>query len=328
MSRCRHNLDREETAEGLGGPLGYFFFKRDLDHVLGGHRWLLNSLRTPCMPKQATRWLSEGKMVIQRSALLKLPPEALDQIFEELQGHDIFMLGIACKYLLCVAEKHILATLKELHAPWQDCRLILLGDTTRGRAALPRGLLSDAEREAIGTDREGGLAAYAEQKYIPALGERDALYHLRRTSSKKLRDEMRNAPWQIRNARGLSDYRMFCVLWGCTGVEYPAGPLVLCNLTKGEYVCEEKLMSRRHFDMSLAHALLVRVAWSSDPSVSMRCSDEFARELTRGVWAGDRFEVATMETLPKLTYENRRWRDVSSSVDKLLMHLCKENIEI
>ncbi|KAI0650880.1 hypothetical protein C8Q79DRAFT_1101776 [Trametes meyenii] len=291
----RYNVDREETGGGLpGGPLGYFFFfKRNLDHVLGCYRGLLNSLRPPCMPepqiRENTHWLSEGKTIVQRRALLKLPPEVLDQILEELQGHDIkFMLEIACKFPLC------------------NCRLILLGQNTRGRAALPRGLLTDAEWDIIGAVREGGLAAFAKQKYIPALGERDTLHHLRRTSSRKLHDEMCNAPWAMRKTRRLNHYRMFCVLWGCAGVAYSAGPLVLCNLSKGEYVREGKLISQWHLGVTLAHALLACIAWSLDASGSMKCLDEFLHEFTHGLWASDRFEVSTVETLPTSTYGNRQ----------------------
>lgn len=59
--------------------------------------------------------------------------------------------------------------------------------------------------------------------------------------------------------------------------------------------------------VNLGHALLSRICWSSDESISMICNKW---RLDRGCWAGDRFEVTTLSKLR----QGIDWKDVSDEV--------------
>lgn len=133
-----------------------------------------------------------------------------------------------------------------------------------------------------------------------------------------------HAPWQndrLILREGPSDFRIFSVLWGCAGVAYPEGARVLCNISKGEYIREDTLTVARDTDATLAHALLARVSWSTRLSVTVDCSERAKEEVRHGPWAGDRFCVATMDTLPVLGRGIGPWADVTGAVDWLLRDL-------
>ncbi|EDR04036.1 uncharacterized protein LACBIDRAFT_330974 [Laccaria bicolor S238N-H82] len=64
--------------------------------------------------------------------------------------------------------------------------------------------------------------------------------------------------------------------------------LILRNLTKKQYVRDDPTST------TLGTVLLARICWSSDPSRSMAYE---GHDLTRGVWAGDRFDITTLDRL-------------------------------
>lgn len=280
--------------------------------------------------REVDRWLAGARTVLQPSALSRLPVELLDMVFDGLQMQDVVMLAITCKRLLAVGARHVLAILTQLHAPWCHNRLILLGDDTSERASLPAGLYSDAEWHEIqpGPVHAPGLSYRSLiARYTAALGRQDVLLHMR--VPRKLRAEKGmfdgyRPPGTARRREGPSDFRMFGVLWGCAGLAYAGGAQVLCNESKGEYVREDGLTDT---GATLAHALLARIAWSTAHSVTVNCSEEARQEVGRGPWAGDRFCVVTMDTLPTLGRGVGPWRDVTEAVDRLLVHLWTDDNE-
>lgn len=273
-------------------------------------------------------------------------------IFDDLRMRDSVMFAITCKSLLIIGKRRLLAVLKALHAPWQNRRLILLGiDITSGRADLPAGLLTDAEWQKIENApllkplsgvaalRITGLNLYGPAYYKVALGKRDPLYHLRRRVPTTLRPVKGpsygqwNTPSGAESAKrseGPSDFRLFSVLWGCAGVAYPEGARVLCNTVKDEYIREDGLtVAQDRADVTLAHALLARIAWANaDYNIAVNCADWAKAEIRRGSWAGDRFCVVTMDTLPTLGPGVGPWRDVTDAVDKLLTHLKNPDVHM
>lgn len=102
---------------------------------------------------------------------------------------------------------------------------------------------------------------------------------------------------------------------------------ILCNLSKGEYVRNKALQElaaesddedkrrwiRKLSSVDLEHALLSRICWSTDPSISM----SYDKDLHRGPWAGDRLEVTTMD---KLT-NDVEWKDISGEVVDVLREI-------
>ncbi|KAG9004668.1 hypothetical protein FRB93_010158 [Tulasnella sp. JGI-2019a] len=82
---------------------------------------------------------------------------------------------------------------------------------------------------------------------------------------------------------------------------------VLCNLSKREYLRQETI--KAHGRAGFGTFLLARICWSWDPSVSMK----YTGGIHRGIWAGDRFEITTIEAM-KGGVTN--WKDVSEEMGK------------
>ncbi|TCD67777.1 hypothetical protein EIP91_011963 [Steccherinum ochraceum] len=108
-------------------------------------------------------------------------------------------------------------------------------------------------------------------------------------------------------------------------------PWVLCNLTTGEYVRasaianllepavlqDDKQRYRYIYGPNFAERLNVsmgavaRFCWSSDPSFSV--AEAYKGDIHRGVWAGHRFEIISLDSIRPLG-NGREWKDVSEEV--------------
>lgn len=108
-------------------------------------------------------------------------------------------------------------------------------------------------------------------------------------------------------------------------------PWVLCNISKGLYVRVDAATglggedsTGTPFRVGLDQVLLSQVCWSLDDSLAMRSEYEDEGgdifELHRGPWAGDRFEVTTMDRMKK----NIDWKDDSVRVLGLVVQIYKE----
>lgn len=106
---------------------------------------------------------------------------------------------------------------------------------------------------------------------------------------------------------------------------------VLCNFVTREYVRENALTVARGrvVRVTWGHVLLSKICWSSDPYTGMMSG----RALHRGAWAGGRFCITTLDSLPEIEVEmgfaawgegGRGWRDVSAEVNELLTDLFDE----
>lgn len=109
-------------------------------------------------------------------------------------------------------------------------------------------------------------------------------------------------------------------------------PTVLWNLSKQVYFRREsiptelpKAAERFDSDDVMGTTLLLQICWSSDDSLSLaygRKSDDV--KLSRGKWAGDRFELTGDDVLQsRLREEGSKWEDVSEEVIKLFVDVFK-----
>ena len=79
-------------------------------------------------------------------------------------------------------------------------------------------------------------------------------------------------------------------------------------------------------NVTLGHALIVQLLWSSDPSCDFDIPEEYHERILQGPWAGDRFCIINLHGLPELKpHVEREWVDVTERVDALLRHLWKED---
>ena len=250
---------------------------------------------------------------------------------------DCLMFAICCKRLLTIGKHHILRTLMFQYARDVDCRLVCLGEYASADDQAPTGMLTDDERKEI----ETAEISDEENKSVTPIAPRclyrfaSTHYQDRGSVDSALQKPLRSLRHEHRNVRkwlGPSldvmldlDMRMVAELGGtdCSSCQYyPDGPNVLCNMSKGEYILEEKLvdLQNKRGRVTLAHALLSRICYSPIQSVSIACDVEYADRLAKGPWAGDRFRITTVNQLPVLK-DGREWKDVTEEANLLLCHL-------
>ncbi|KAI0758175.1 hypothetical protein C8Q74DRAFT_1373210 [Fomes fomentarius] len=323
------NIDDKEKSPEICGKLFECFFET--------HPSLLYSLRLPVLPRQVDTWLRTGKHARQPGPLGKLSPELLDMIFDNIFFFwDIIQFSITCKLTLEVGKRHLLSALRRYHAPWAGQRLICLGGDPLD-SDLPKGLLTPFEqREILTSDipiarelrlagEEMYLAIYACETYLSrygTLGRADRLQRDYWEGMRKKREEVKDHPQSNR------DLDMFHALYIYSKPTYPKGSLVCCNLSKAEYIRQDRLRkmeweenwqrNRYKRSLGLAHALIVRICWSGDsPLYGAKGINE---QLAKGPWAGDRFSITTLETMPQ-PKDAKEWKDVTAEVDELLFRI-------
>jgi hypothetical protein len=97
-------------------------------------------------------------------------------------------------------------------------------------------------------------------------------------------------------------------------------PKILRNLSKRQYVRRgalKRMTCPAHWEwdkIDLGHVVLSRISWSSDSSVAM----SYKGDIHRGVWAGDRFGITSMDALDEKDENGQsvEWTDVTDEVLK------------
>nr|VWP00518.1 Lmo0105 protein [Ganoderma boninense] len=343
------NVDLREQDLDAGG--------KHLEFFLDGMRSLDQSLRIPCLPKAVDKWLSHGPFVVQPGPVGKLSTEVLDMIFEAILGNstqglaDNFLncvfLAVCCKRLLAVSKRHILRALMSIHARAVDCRLVCIGTATDVAEQAPPGMLTDAELQEIATTpipdeclyHNSAEEAVAKRHLLPFAREVYKSYRKVQTPLfdplKELGRCLYDIGMDVRTGYRLAPLRaleldMISALSTAAPFyprpEYPEGPAVLCNMSKGEYVCEETLLAYDTLNswwegVTLMNALLLRICYSPSGGTTVWCDDEDERQgLINGAWAGDRFRVTSMAEMPLLE-GGRQWKDVTEEVAELLWNI-------
>ena len=292
--------------------------------------------------REVDAWLMRGNVALQPGPFGKLSPEVIDMIYAQFASdddlEDVIGLAITCKPLLAVGKPHILRLLQAHHACWAGCRLICLGGYTQDDADLPAGLLTDAEKHKIATteipvlgkpgEYPKCLALYASELYSTGYGRRGRSYSEDEWAYWSDLREVRAMYGKDGDAQGLLELDMFDALYKYRAPTYPNGVVVLCNLSKAEYVREDHLTVIETNRFGLIHGLMARICWATDPSISMCCGEEYEEQFVKGPWAGDRFCIATLKEMPRLKIgAGKEWKDVTDEVDELLLHLWEENFD-
>lgn len=106
--------------------------------------------------------------------------------------------------------------------------------------------------------------------------------------------------------------------------EYPYNDRtrILRNLSRRQFVRSDSLavIGTDRF-CGLGRALLARICWSTDPS----CAMSYDGDITRGVWAGDRFDIVRLSELGDTLEEvnNSGWKDVTKEVREEMIEIWK-----
>ncbi|KAI0655941.1 hypothetical protein C8Q70DRAFT_404860 [Cubamyces menziesii] len=344
------NIDRRDSFGG--GKLGEWLFEAD-------HTDLLRELMIPVhLPKNYDEWIQRGERAVQRAPLFKLPNELFEAIFDLLEFEDFSILcfAITCKDVLTLAKQPIFRAMNCAIPTWAYCRLICLGDYADDIHDLPPGMLAEEElakmKVALAThgpsDGESDEPR-AETEYYgsvtdaldlvgnpsrPKWRKKDLDHTYRRLIAKSvLETDFRFMERDvllpiIRASRVLPRSSAEQCLWDADTVgefvlaRTKPAPEVLCNVSKREFVRHDALPEVPKFrNVTLAHALIVQVLWSPDPSCNFRVAEEYHERISHGPWAGDRFCVTTMATMSELSPGSEGWKDVSEEVVKFLDHL-------
>ncbi|KAJ3486276.1 hypothetical protein NLI96_g4360 [Meripilus lineatus] len=255
--------------------------------------------------------------------LLKLPPELVYMILELLDHFpDALALVMTNKMLYNLGFTHIQQRLIKLQSPCAGSRLICLGDYSKNHDLPDAITKEDLEEIPIW------------QKDHPNFSQEDPFSYYA-YASETFSDVSPDS-----YSRCASSFVMVRFEWRERGKDYDSkGPwykaledilkletlneedLVLCNLTKREYADGAKA-ARRTKDEDLAcnisymlgAILKCRLCWSSDSSISIS-KDPY--NISRGVWAGDRFEVTTKDRfMASIEKTQQEWKDVTEEVVK------------
>ena len=239
-----------------------------------------------------------------------MPVEIHQLIFDMLEEFaDVLCLALTNEQMFRSGEKRILATSKE-SAPWAGHRLICVGDCVENED-IPHGLLTPEEQEELNQkdeyDPNCTLSIYSLARNRFQHIEKKQPLHLY-SFFDKFRVHGDLFEWRI----GRDVFEDIAIWLDDKSSIDTAKPddydhqLILRNLTKKQYVRDNSTST------ALGTVLLARICWSSNPSCAMAYDEH---ELTRGVWAGDRFDITTLDRLEDDERTPGLWTDVSKEVD-------------
>ncbi|KAI0057625.1 hypothetical protein BV25DRAFT_1357333 [Artomyces pyxidatus] len=286
----------------------------------------------------ATSATADGHTSLGR---LELPNEIIHSIFDQIDDpEDAVCLSLSHRRLRAIGRRHVFTLLRRERASfsWIGDRLICVdGEDTH--ESLPEGLLTAAEENALRTWTEEDVESLELDLTLAELNGVGTA-----TCLKVRCREVEAYQWQpTPRKRSFSRIPMTVPYVTSERVRSAFETLirrnyharhrwVLCNLSKRVFVdivalarLADEETPTTPFLTSLggfAHVLLARTAWASSPPEDMY----YAGNIHRGVWAGDRFEILTMDRLDRLR-ENEEWVDSSPEVVEELKAIWKSEFQ-
>ncbi|KAG5642241.1 hypothetical protein DXG03_003365 [Asterophora parasitica] len=273
--------------------------------------------------------------------LSQLPTEIIDCVYQNFCDLvTVLCFAATCQRHYEIGRRHIEALVSATFVNlWAGNRLICLGHYAN-MDDLPPGMLTDAERELIKCRfADEDKDSYRIYEQLAVLQQHDPLWHFRREipvhrrfsydSKNKLSSfftklagyGLHDANMDMDSANVLRD------LITVPAVKPPStnetllygGAYVLRNLTSKEFIRGDAFRyiwrdPKHAFGLSVSfnHALIIRIAWSSDPSLSIVCNDRI--KIHRGKWAGHRFDISGIESVRNEEGAVDGWKDVSQGV--------------
>ncbi|KAG8997336.1 hypothetical protein FRB94_007691 [Tulasnella sp. JGI-2019a] len=288
------NFDSKQTYSG-GAKLGELFFKFSAEVLVSDLRVpdkvsfdeIMKVTRNAYDTKPTDCTNSETQLPEGVPLLTNLPVEIIKMSFKSIDKlQDAISLGLTCKRLLEIGLDQINRILAVSAGRWAGGRIACIGGY-EGNRDMPNHVLTP-EEQAILEDRDISLYEYGdsfEEVYGRCLPQCDSDFSRRLSQVER---------------------RQYRAIVGAAGDLFETA--VLCNLSKREYVRQEAVEG--FGSVGLGTFLLSRICWSEDSSVSM----EF-RDICDGDWAGDRFEITTINALKDGA---DTWEDVSEGMAGLM----------
>lgn len=219
---------------------------------------------------------------------LALPLELLEIILELIEGpSDIACLCGCNKTLWAIGYKYLVKASQAYPNNWQGDRILCLGDRSDD---LPEGLLAPEE-----------------QKELEKLERK---YHFRPTGRILTfmcqRAIPRSPPgnhWTVRP----DEFDVYDGRW------------ILCNSSKRQYVRADTVREIAGDAVNLGDVLLSQICWSSCPDIGI---SGYEGDVHRGLWAGDRFLITTLDELKDDQLEHEGiWQDMSGDVMQKVLEI-------
>ncbi|KDQ16494.1 hypothetical protein BOTBODRAFT_173016 [Botryobasidium botryosum FD-172 SS1] len=266
-----------------GGKIAESIWDRE-PHALASH------LIVPAKPSSINasisrrRALPATQTIDQLLGYLNLPTEILIMIFNEIDNFpDAFSLAYTNTYLLAAGQDILCALLKARETQWAGDRIVCIGDYAQNND-LPQGMLTTAEMQ--------GLLAF-ESDEVPRnlYGFADKKYQKPREYDKG---------WVETNefGRKLQPYTNGSASIACKALERSNPTIVYSATFPG---------ANTMYDFGTIH--LTRICW-----LSANVWEHNGKFLDCGVWAGDRFEITTMDAMHERINKGEAWDDISASM--------------
>ncbi|KAI0683677.1 hypothetical protein BC835DRAFT_1423075 [Cytidiella melzeri] len=298
------NLDKRCVQDPAGGSkLGEFFFRPGLPLPI-------NEFTIPSpLSSRVASLAAESPRIMHcssspNSRLLQCPDEIILLVFREIdQLSDAACFALADGKLFRIGLARIEELQRLLYSIWAGDRVLVIGDYTKDND-YPESVRDTVKEE---------LQYYAEDEAEEDTNDDSRFHHL--ASEYYDRPYRSENVWERHNVLKWNEDKDESNYKALVKQHYDHSSVwVLCNISKGEFVRKTSL--KDFFWADLGHAMLSRICWSSDSSIAMSYENE-KNPLHRGSWAGDRFEVTTMDRLRS----DIEWRDVSKEVADTLLDI-------
>ncbi|GJE90298.1 hypothetical protein PsYK624_064270 [Phanerochaete sordida] len=342
------NVDARESVGGADAKFGEIFWEPKNDLALSLVKYWGPERRTLNIWKDKEVTAREAK-ISAKSALLRLPNEILAAMFDEIDDlESCACLCISHDILGVVGEARLRELALPKAGPWAGHRLICCSPNCD---TYPSSVHDEIVAQAAAYDALPGPEESDSDSdfYSGFPGCVHATYE-RRESPRSWYSEQWNAelfdrmvcptPGFTRRDRKML-FTIYSVVNGVLGsIKLSASDLVLCNLSKGEYVrnnavaefnswatdelqadARERAASNSHysrtslryFSITFGIVLFSRICWA-DYVQECSMNEHVADRIAKGPWAGDRFEIVPAAKMDPTV----EWKDVSEEVMALM----------
>ena len=263
--------------------------------------------------------------------LLRLPIELLDAIFQKLDIEHVFVLGLQTRYFWNVARRHIQAYCASSCGPWAGKGIICVGEYLEP-ADYPPNILTESEKEELQkglNESEIWDDVWSDEGSTDFVSSPTNLYSLADARYQRVGE------WQYSLVNGLIGRAALLGEWHRLPTSrstpifndlphyelsdfYPEDqPWILRNLTTQEYVRSEAIAIKPEYIhgpnidvLGFGEVVWLRVCWSTETDGSM----DYTNNIHRGLWAGHRFDITTLDRHKQDSLERTEWKDVSEEI--------------
>lgn len=270
------------------------------------------------MASHHKRLIKSQQVVTQCSIFLTLPAELIGAIFDELDMFNALYLTGVCQRLREIGWPYLEKKFMNFLAPWAGHRLICVGEE-HPDDVYPPDMLSKVEQEEMERgftqDEFDAFDEEDREDLVDCMGKAILLHGIA---------EMRYAKAEVDIPCFVTPTARVITQHELRERYFPNDrKWVLRNLTTHEFVRSDALAGNSeqngpYFeDIGFEHIILSRICWSS----SSRDAEFDDRSINRGIWAGHRFEITTLDFHQRSILSSVPWKDISEDVVEDIIQL-------